>query len=1125
MLPVVPELVPPGSNPRGRPPVARRRVGPESSRRPTPPRSLSRPGGLLWALLLAAGLLPTTLAQAQLGTNSFLWRTNFPSAPGVSYKSSAEGVAVDGDGNRFIVGQSSAAWTSFGSVTFTNLNPLIPGRSDAFVAKVDADGSVLWARQLGGEGYDTCGRVGVDALGNCYILGSFESVARFGNTTLTSDGAMDLFLAKYNPVGTLQWVRQVGGAGVQVAGGIAVDPAGSCYVTGSSDGGVRLGVTQLPGSPGRAAFVARYSSGGILQWTAMTSVADVTNGVTSRGIAIDGQGNSFITGSFRGPAIFGSIPLEAVGPDSADLFLAKLSPSGAFLWARAGGGLGEDSGNAVVVDPSGYCLVAGSTAGGAFGGFAATVVAGQDALLAKYSADGSPLWVRTLGGTNIDTATALAVDASGNAFLAGTFQGWFRTLGGPQVLGSGPTDSFLARFDPSGAFSWGIASGSTPPLVVRGLALASSNRLAEVGHQLLGDGYLLNRRSSVPVIVTHPQPVITLFGTAATFSVVMADPAGISFQWLKEGVPIPGATNSVLALASTTAGDVGTYAVRVSDAEISFVSGSATLALQVKISTQQSGNGTIVAPLNGTVVPLGATVRANAVPTLGNAFVRWEGDFNSVTNPVNIVVQSNLTLRAVFLPSAPLTVNINGSGRVDKLPNKTTYYAGEPVTLTAVPSRWYQFGGWENATTKNPRTLLAGSLPVTAYFAPVTLLETVTDGVTTREAPFGMPALYVNGIFTTNSHVAVTGGATLSFKTSFAGGVITYTLDGTEPSVLSRVYLHPFVLSAKTVVRAKAWNAVLTVGWEMDPLTLAFLPAVPSDGLLPVSVAGVGGGRVALLPAPPAGRFPSNSVVKLTAVPDPNMSFVGWRGDAVGGTTSILVTVTHPISVEAVFGTSLRTAVSLGQGRVLRDPDLPVYPVGTRVRLTAVPDAGNTFALWTGSAAGNINPTEVIMPQVSALAVFAPLPAGEYAFTLDSVGQGRAESFQRGTRFPAGTRMTVTAFPEPGQEFLGWTGDLASMENPLSFPLDRSLYLAAQFSRRPRLTASSLPWSLGPARSGIRLRVAGEIGSFYQVLRSTDPGVWVSIGSATNYIGEAQLDDLTAPPVPAGLYRTLLQAP
>ena len=120
----------------------------------------------------------------------------------------------------------------------------------------------IWANQAGGTNDDTGYSIAVDANGNSYVTGSFFGSATFGTTTLTSSGYEDIFVAKMDNNGNWLWANKAGGTNWDYGYGIAVDANGNSYVTGYFWGNATFGTTTLTSSGQYDIFVAKMDSNG-----------------------------------------------------------------------------------------------------------------------------------------------------------------------------------------------------------------------------------------------------------------------------------------------------------------------------------------------------------------------------------------------------------------------------------------------------------------------------------------------------------------------------------------------------------------------------------------------------------------------------------------------------------------------------------------------------------------------------------------------------------------------------------------------------------------------------------------------------------------------------------------------
>ena len=175
--------------------------------------------------------------------------------------------------------------------------------------------------------------------------------------------------------------------------------------------------------------------------------------------ATDASGNVFLAGSFSGTVDFGGGALVSAGID--DIVVAKYSPTGAHLWSQRFGSTGSDVGNFVATDASGNVFLAGTFNGTVdFGGGALVSAGGTDIIVAKYSPTGTHLWSQRFGSTGNDAGNSVATDASGNVFLAGSFNGTV-DFGGGALVSAGGTDIIVAKYSPTGTHLWSQRFGST----------------------------------------------------------------------------------------------------------------------------------------------------------------------------------------------------------------------------------------------------------------------------------------------------------------------------------------------------------------------------------------------------------------------------------------------------------------------------------------------------------------------------------------------------------------------------------------------------------------------------------------------------------------------------------------
>ncbi len=275
-----------------------------------------------------------------------------------------------------------------------------------------------WIRQAGGSLQDQGHDLALDSLGNIYLTGSFQVMAFFGSTQILANGNKDIFLAKYDNNGNLLWVKNFGGFFDDAGNSIVTTEGGYSWLAGSMQGIATFQDSTIISYGGDDAFLARFNPNGELQWV---KHAGGTSEDFAYAVTIDIAEDAIITGRFQSTAQFGSTSLISSGNN--DIFIAKYDPIGNLKWVHKAGGTGNDLSRAVKTDYSQNIYLGGSIEGNAnFGTLNVTSQGLKDAFVAKYSKDGYPQWIRTIGGTGIDNSKDLDVDALGNTYIAGTFR-------------------------------------------------------------------------------------------------------------------------------------------------------------------------------------------------------------------------------------------------------------------------------------------------------------------------------------------------------------------------------------------------------------------------------------------------------------------------------------------------------------------------------------------------------------------------------------------------------------------------------------------------------------------------------------------------------------------------------
>lgn len=349
---------------------------------------------------------------------------------GGSGQDEGNGIAVDAAGAAYVTG-------TVRSVDFPTQIPVqasnaggTPFPYDAFVLKLSPAGNALeYATYLGGSGEDLSAAIAVDAMGSAYLTGQTTSLNFPTQRHFQSmyGGVQDGFVSKLSPRGNaLEYSTYLGGAGIDAGSGIAVDGAGSAYVTGTASARFPTqGAFQASVGGGTDAFLTKLSpAGDTLEYSTFLGGSGNDD---AKALAVDGAGSAYVTGQTSSPNFPLQNPLQAArGGTASDAFVSKLSPDGTSLvYSTLLGGTGADTGRALAVDLRGSAYVVGYTIATDFptvNPLQAALRGGGDGFVTKLSPLGDALDYSTyLGGASAsDDISGVAVDTSGHAYVTGS---------------------------------------------------------------------------------------------------------------------------------------------------------------------------------------------------------------------------------------------------------------------------------------------------------------------------------------------------------------------------------------------------------------------------------------------------------------------------------------------------------------------------------------------------------------------------------------------------------------------------------------------------------------------------------------------------------------------------------
>jgi hypothetical protein len=381
--------------------------------------------------------------------------------------SDAKSIVTDRGGNLYLTGHFYGITDFDPGPGTNNLTPI--GTTDIFILKLDKNGNLVWVKQVGGSGFDTGNSISIDTSGNVYITGKFEATADFdpgeGTFNLTATGNADIFVLKLDNSGNFLWAKQIGGNNYDEGHSGAVDADGNVYLTGQFSGTADFdpgaGIHNLVSNGFYDIYILKLDTNGNFLWSYQMGGSDNDAG---NSISVDPYGDIYLTGYFFESYDFdpgeGTAILTSVG--SADIFIMKSDENGNFIWVKQIGSTDFDEGTSVAEDKSGSVYITGYFADTAdfdpgAGNNNLTSSGYSDIFIQKLDTNGDLIWVKQIGGSSYDIGYAVAVDASGNVYTTGSFEGIADFNPGTEsfnLISGEFCDIFTLVLDTNGDFIW-----------------------------------------------------------------------------------------------------------------------------------------------------------------------------------------------------------------------------------------------------------------------------------------------------------------------------------------------------------------------------------------------------------------------------------------------------------------------------------------------------------------------------------------------------------------------------------------------------------------------------------------------------------------------------------------------
>lgn len=577
------------------------------------------------------------------------------------------------------------------------------------------------------------------------------------------------------------------------------------------------------------------------------------------------------------------------------------------------------------------------------------------------------------------------------------------------------------------------------------------------------------------------------YNNGVTCTLTATPASGYQFQsWKKNGTVV--STNASYTFTVT---ENATYTAYFGEIPINYYT--------ITTGVNPAGAGSVT---GGGTYQEGSSVTLTASANAGYSFSQWHD--GNTENPRTIMVTGNATYTANFTQDN-YTVSVYASPtNGGTVTGGGTFHYGETATLTATPANGYEFAGWSDANTDNPRIVtVTGDANYTAIFNEVgTTYFTVTTGVT----PDGAGTVTGGGTYEEGSSIVLTAaanpgylfsqwsdGVTTNSRTVTVNGNLTFIAEFDQITYTIQVVASPstggsvtgggtYVYGDVATLYATPYSGYDFVGWSDGSNENPHQVTVTGNATYTAtfSQAGATYYTVSAYVSPAvagtvtgAGTYEEGSAVTLTATPNTGYVFREWNDGVTSNPRT--VTVNNNMSFTAYFDTQTYTitanATPTSGGTVTGGG---TYAYGATAVLTATPAANYSFMQW--SDGNNQNPRVVtVTGNATYTALFLTSGGQTYTLTVTSDNLLLGSVYGSGT-YPAGSVVEISAYPAPYATFVQWND--GNTENPRPIIIDGDKSFVAHFGAIQQYTIEvvSANEEMGSAYGGGTYNEGEEIG-------------------------------------------------
>lgn len=312
------------------------------------------------------------------------------------------------------------------------------------------DADFTWANQ-GGNSSFTEGNIQVQNTDQGIIqAGDFSNIAHFGAEEITSNGASDIFIGRFDENGELEQIESFGSENEELLRFLNVDSEGNIVISIMFTDFITVGGIDFISLGGQDILLIKFNPDLSVQWAKQygTPLTDYV-----KGMDIDEDDNILVFGKFKNDIEFDDINLTAAG--STDMYIAKFNPDGDVVLAFNEGGSAYEDANSIACGPNNEFFISGTFYGETIvNGESITTENTTGIFLAKYNDTGEFQWLEVIDGNNLLASVFLTCSATGNVYIAGSFQD--QVIFGSQTLTTGEFDAdvYIAKYSSNGEAQW-----------------------------------------------------------------------------------------------------------------------------------------------------------------------------------------------------------------------------------------------------------------------------------------------------------------------------------------------------------------------------------------------------------------------------------------------------------------------------------------------------------------------------------------------------------------------------------------------------------------------------------------------------------------------------------------------